>query len=58
MAKLLVMRVIEIVGSALRRGGPCARPHCRGCGSQDGHEGRPYEGECLCTPFNLVDALQ
>src|ERR1700730_1390739 len=28
--KRLVMCVIKFEGSALRRGGPCARPHCRG----------------------------
>ena len=27
-----VMCVIKFEGSALRRGGPCARPRCRGCG--------------------------
>jgi hypothetical protein len=72
------MCVIKFEGNALRRGGPCARPHCRGCGPQGGpiefgccrirhvwcrnraspiSDGRPYEGECLCRPFNLVDAL-
>jgi hypothetical protein len=27
------------------------------CGPPGGHKGRPYEGERLCHPFNLVDAL-
>jgi hypothetical protein len=24
-----------------------------GCGPQGGHKGRPYEGDCLCRPFNF-----
>jgi|SRR5215468_6923552 len=55
--KALVMRVIKIEGGALRRGGPCARPRvAAGCGLPGGHKGRPYAGEYLCRPFNLVDA--
>jgi hypothetical protein len=32
-------------------------PTASGCGPGGGHKGRPYEGECLADPFNLIDAL-
>jgi hypothetical protein len=52
------MCVIEIEGSASRVGaGLVPARTAGGCGPQGGHKGRPYEGECLCRPFNLVNAL-
>jgi hypothetical protein len=51
----LVMCVTKIEGSALRRAGlmPARTAAARPAGRP---QGPPYEGECLCRPFNLVDA--
>ena len=53
----LVMYVIKIEGSALRRGGPCARPRCPGCGPKGSHRAAATKANVFSDPSILVDAL-
>jgi|ERR1700730_5447004 hypothetical protein len=45
------MGVIKFEGSALRRGGPCARPHCRRLRPTGRPQGPPLRRRCLRRPF-------
>lgn len=54
----LVMCFIKTEGeSALRTGGPCARPCAAACcGPPGDHRGRHYESECLADPCRFCTA--
>ena len=53
------MCFIEIEGEVHCVGaGLVPAPAAARCGPPGGHKGRPYEGERLADPFNLVDALR